>query len=640
MARQISPRTTLDSLRKEAKLWLKALRAGDADARARLLRVISDAPEPPALRDVQHALAREHGFPGWTALKHRLHSGAPMRRYDAVADALVTAYRENDEAARRIVWDYFGHARAWDALRRYVRLDLGRPEEPRTPEDAEITLDEARTLVARAQGCASWPELAARIASNATAGKTLTTKRVGAYTLASTGEPQPVITTHDWDELFAAVRTRSIPGLHANGQMTDGLMERVSLLTTLEALQLDGSRLVTDRGARHLSRLTHLRHLNLSGTAITDGALDVLSALPALETISLAWTAVTDAGAARLAACRELRSVNLIGTNTGDGAIAALAGMRHLHAFRSGSRVTDAGLPFLHDVPVFKTWRAGPVEMGLTSPDAQPNYLLLRGSFTDAGFAQLMGLGGLFALNLDSSELRLTGRALEPLVTLPHLEWLAFDATDESMGQIAALPHLRFLMCQDTTAGDDGFVALSRSRSLEYLWGRRCHNLRSRGFASLAEIPTLRALSVSCKNVDDAGLSALPRFPSLSELMPMDIPDEGYRHVGRCARLESLVLMYCRETTDLATEHIASLSGLRKYFASYNRISDRTPEILGTMPSLEEITLDTCVGVTDTGMAALARLPRLRVLRVSGMPGVTTAGLAVLGPNVQVTYTP
>jgi hypothetical protein len=195
-------------------------------------------------------------------------------------------------------------------------------------------------------------------------------------------------------------------------------------------------------------------------------------------------------------------------------------------------------------------------------------------------------------------------------------------------------------MCQDTTAGDDGFVALSRSRSLEYLWGRRCYKLRSRGFASLAEIPTLRALSVSCKSVDDAGLSALPRFPSLTELMPMDVPDEGYRHVGRCARLESLVLMYCRETTDLATEHIASLPGLRKYFASYNRISDRTPEIFGTMPSLEEITLDTCVGVTDRGIAALARLPRLRVLRVSGMPGVTTAGVAVLGSNVQVTYAP
>jgi len=76
------------------------------------------------------------------------------------------------------------------------------------------------------------------------------------------------------------------------------------------------------------------------------------------------------------------------------------------------------------------------------------------------------------------------------------------------MPYIAALPRLRFLMCQDTEASDEGFVALSRSRTLEHLWGRRCY-------------------------VDDEGLSALPRFPALRELMPMDVPDEGYRHIGR-----------------------------------------------------------------------------------------------------------
>jgi len=133
MPRQISPRTTLDSLKSEAKRWLKALRAGDAGARARLVEATPDAPPQPTLRDVQHALAREYGAAGWNALRNGLGTDAPIRRYEAVVDALVTAYRENDEAARRIVWEYFGHSRAWDALRRYVRLDLGRPEQPRDP---------------------------------------------------------------------------------------------------------------------------------------------------------------------------------------------------------------------------------------------------------------------------------------------------------------------------------------------------------------------------------------------------------------------------------------------------------------------------------------------------------------------------
>jgi ankyrin repeat protein len=72
MPRQLSPASTLDNLRKEAKRWLKALRAADAGARARLLRSLPDAPPAPTLRDMQHALAAEHGLPGWTALKQKV----------------------------------------------------------------------------------------------------------------------------------------------------------------------------------------------------------------------------------------------------------------------------------------------------------------------------------------------------------------------------------------------------------------------------------------------------------------------------------------------------------------------------------------------------------------------------------------
>ena len=56
------------NLRKEAKRWLKALRANDPDARARLTRAYPNAPALPVLRDVQHALAREHGYDNWAAM--------------------------------------------------------------------------------------------------------------------------------------------------------------------------------------------------------------------------------------------------------------------------------------------------------------------------------------------------------------------------------------------------------------------------------------------------------------------------------------------------------------------------------------------------------------------------------------------
>ena len=88
MSRQVTPQTTLDNLKREAKRWLKALRANVADARVRLDRVLQNAPEIPTLRDVQRALALEHGLPGWTALKSR------------VQDAGVSA----GERSREINW--------------------------------------------------------------------------------------------------------------------------------------------------------------------------------------------------------------------------------------------------------------------------------------------------------------------------------------------------------------------------------------------------------------------------------------------------------------------------------------------------------------------------------------------------------
>ena len=72
MSRQLTSKSTLENLKREAKRWLKALRGNIREARERLERVLPNAPSEPTLRDVQLALAREHGVAGWTALKERV----------------------------------------------------------------------------------------------------------------------------------------------------------------------------------------------------------------------------------------------------------------------------------------------------------------------------------------------------------------------------------------------------------------------------------------------------------------------------------------------------------------------------------------------------------------------------------------
>jgi hypothetical protein len=205
------------------------------------------------------------------------------------------------------------------------------------------------------------------------------------------------------------------------------------------------------------------------------------------------------------------------------------------------------------------------------------------------------------------------------------------------MQYIGSLPRLRKLRAQGTVATDDGFLALSRSTSLERFWGRECPNLTGRGFLALSKMSALRSLGVSCKKVEDEALSSLPRFPALRELTPIDVQDEGFRHVGRCARLDRLSCMYCRDTTDQATEFIAGLH-LKSYYAGLTKITDRSMEILGRMLSLESIELFETKGVTDAGLAYLAGLPRLRQVSFSGLPQVTLAGTAVFPARVRVEY--
>jgi ankyrin repeat protein len=68
MLRTLTSGTSVDSLKKEAKAWLKAIRAGDPDAVARLARAHPKAARPAALRDIQHAIAREFFASGWQDL--------------------------------------------------------------------------------------------------------------------------------------------------------------------------------------------------------------------------------------------------------------------------------------------------------------------------------------------------------------------------------------------------------------------------------------------------------------------------------------------------------------------------------------------------------------------------------------------
>jgi hypothetical protein len=548
MRRNLSPSTNIDSIKKEAKRWLNAVRSADPKAISRLRAAYPQCGEPPCLRDIQHALALEHGASGWKALTSQV--------------ASVPA-----------------------------------------PANVPYSIDPVEHAISPRRS----PDAAA------------------------------------WDRILSEAADRKLSAIDAAGHATDDLLRRIAQLDHVTELRLGNSQQVTEAGLNSLAAMPQLRTLELGGNVTGEG-LKVLAHLPELRRFQMCWqTGITDAGIAGLSNCEHIEVVDLMGSTVGDGLIAALEGKPHLRMLKTGRHITDAGLKRLRNLPRFAEWHEEPASYSLMSAEAGPTHLVLDGLFTDEGVQTLADLAGLFGLSFFWHSTGITPACLASLAAMPRLGYLGCEGklcSDEAMKHISALPHLRMLMAQGTVASDDGFTALSRSRTLEYLWGRECPSLTGRGFRALSEMPALKGIAVSCKNVDDAALATLPEFPALREMMPMDVPDEGFRNLGRCTGLEALWCMYCRDTTDAATAHIKNMKRLKTYYAGATKITDRSLEMLAGITSLETISFWKCAGITDAGLKALAHLPNLRSISLDSLEQVSDAGATVFGPSVRVKYTP
>jgi len=631
MQRKLTTTATLDNLRREAKRWLKALREGEPEAQERFRSAYPNHTGTPVLRDVQHALAREHGLENWKELKLAVQQATRSRTreaYNQAARDFVSSYGGDVSALERLNRHY-GRSFSLDDLKAEIwRRDYAyRQRSSRIPENY-LPIEEAQIIIAQDAGFGSWEKLMDAVTAGAPpqgAPYALDTKdnHIG---------PRRRMSAAEWDELIGVMKERRIPALGANGLMTDEALARVAALDFVTSLSLGGSRELTDDGLLHLAQMPQLEHLELNeypGGKLTDRGLEVLRHLPNLRKFEMAWqSGITDQGIANLRRCERLEEVNLMGSPTGDGAIEALQGKAKLRRFSTGRLVTDAGVPVLHNFPLLKT------------ADNEGARLLIDGPLTNAGLAAMRGLDGVSELVLFWHVDRITTDAYSHLILLPNLMSLSCDgrlSDDVALSHIAAMPRLKRLQIQESVATDDGFVALAKSQTIEGIWGRVCANFGSRGFIAFSKMPSLRSLGIGCKNVDDAALATLPDFPALRELTPIDFHDEGFRHIGRCRNLKRLTCMYCRETGDAATEHIRRLA-ITYYYAGLTQISDRSLEILGAMESLEHVDLYECMKLTDAGLPFLARLPRLREVHLDGLPGITLRGTEVFRPGVQVYY--
>jgi len=454
MPHEITPATSLTNLRKQAKRWLKALRANDADARVRFEYAHPNAPVRPVLRDVQHALAREYGHESWSTLKQALEEppvegaaqASPMTtadEYERLANDMVLAYDSQDEAALQRLNEHYHRSFTLDDLWAEIwrRVYAFRQRAFKVPTNY-LQLAEARIVIAQDAGFGSWAALTRALATGA--------PPVPAYAIDPAENriaPRRQLSDREWDELIEVMKARGITALEASGLMTDAVLARIADLDHVTSLVLGGSRQLTDDGLLHVARMPQLERLDLSeypGGRLTDRGLEVLRHLPNLRAFEMTWQrGITDAGVANLKFCDQLERVNLMGSPTGDGAIEALQGKPRLRHFSSGRLVTDAGLPLLHNFPMLKRWH-GP-DIPPEADGAVPNgaHLLIDGPFTNKGLAGLAGLEGVLELDLFWHVTDITSDGFAHLVDLPNLGSLGADGQlsgNVAMRHIALMP--------------------------------------------------------------------------------------------------------------------------------------------------------------------------------------------------------
>lgn len=169
---RLPARPSLEQLRKQAKELLKNYHAGDSDAAERFRTINPQLVDPSraesaTLADAQFVLAREYEFESWARLKQHIEAlpHPKLDPYERVAADIVLICQSKDEddadAWQRIT-DLLGRSYPYPDRRARLQRHLLVVRSPESRIE-DITLADARLIIARRFGFESWAELAENV---------------------------------------------------------------------------------------------------------------------------------------------------------------------------------------------------------------------------------------------------------------------------------------------------------------------------------------------------------------------------------------------------------------------------------------------------------------------------------------------
>ncbi len=202
--------------------------------------------------------------------------------------------------------------------------------------------------------------------------------------------------------------------------------------------------------------------------------------------------------------------------------------------------------------------------------------------------------------------------------------------TDASIPYLSSLVNLRFLNLDRTKVTDVGLASLSQIPRLDSLVVSR-QKVTDKGWASILTLSNLRSLAfIGCVKVSHDHLKGIENLENLEELFLSNThqfeSDDDFESLSRLSRLRTLLFENANELQDGGLVHISQLKALEKLtLASYN-ITDSGIEILASLVSLKDLSLETCSNITEKGLSNLGSIHLIR-LNIGGTK-ITDANLA------------
>lgn len=211
--------------------------------------------------------------------------------------------------------------------------------------------------------------------------------------------------------------------------LTDADFEKLGALKGVKKLTFYGDCKMTDAQAAHVGKLATVEELAINGTALSDDGFKEFAKLKNLKALTiwhLGWQnkALTGSGFAALAACPKLERFNFSGSTVGDDGLKALTKVKTLtEVVCYHTRVTDAGLKHLKELPALKSVNVG------------PQFSMRLG---DAGLATLCEIPTLERITYDETVLTQAG-SLKHLKSLKGLKEVVLNKTEVAAGDLDKL---------------------------------------------------------------------------------------------------------------------------------------------------------------------------------------------------------